>query len=146
MSLGAMNAYFAGGARLGAALGRDGALPVWFARGSSAGTVPRRSLAVVTGCSLGVLLVLAVTGQPVESTVLLTTGAFTLVYVVGTAAAVRLLPRSTWVWRGAVLSFAGTVGLLVMTGTHLVAAGLIALGALGWTFRREARPADADPA
>ena len=42
--------------------------------------------------------------------------------VVGTAAAVRLLPRSTWVWRGAVLSFAGTVGLLVMTGTHLVAA------------------------
>ena len=47
LTLGAMNAYFAGTAKLGAALGRDGALPEWFARGSEAGEVPRRSLAVV---------------------------------------------------------------------------------------------------
>ena len=31
--VGAMNAYFAGGSRLGAALARDGALPAWLARG-----------------------------------------------------------------------------------------------------------------
>ena len=31
LTVGAMNAYFAGGARLGAALGRDGSLPTWFA-------------------------------------------------------------------------------------------------------------------
>ena len=37
---------------------------------------------------------------------LLVTGAFTLVYVVGTAAAMRLLPRGTWVHRGAVVAFA----------------------------------------
>ena len=34
LSVGAMNAYFAGGARLGAALARDGSLPTWLARGS----------------------------------------------------------------------------------------------------------------
>jgi amino acid efflux transporter len=46
-----MNAYFAGAAKLGAALGRDGALPAWLARGDSAGEAPRRSLAVVSGLS-----------------------------------------------------------------------------------------------
>src|SRR5574342_736757 len=40
LTLGAMNAYYAGSAKLGAALGRDGALPVWLARGSMAGEVP----------------------------------------------------------------------------------------------------------
>ena len=48
LTIGAMNAYFAGAAKLGAALGRDGALPVWFARGSAAGEIPRRSLVVVS--------------------------------------------------------------------------------------------------
>ncbi len=31
LTMGAMNAYFAGGSKLGAALGRDGSLPAWFA-------------------------------------------------------------------------------------------------------------------
>jgi amino acid efflux transporter len=52
LSVGAINAYFGGGARLGAALGRDGSLPAWLAHGSSAGEVPRRSLAVVALGSL----------------------------------------------------------------------------------------------
>lgn len=150
LSLGAMNAYFAGGARLGAALGRDGALPTWFARGSSAGEVPRRSMAVVTAGSLATLAVVAVSGLPMETTVLMVTGAFTLVYVVGTAAAIRLLPRGTWVWRGAVLSFGSTIALLVLTGPHLAVAGLISLGALAWTVlgpgRRAAVPVAADRA
>ena len=33
LSVGAMNAYFAGTARLGAALARDGSLPAWLAHG-----------------------------------------------------------------------------------------------------------------
>ena len=102
LSVGAINAYFAGGARLGAALARDGSLPAWLAQGSTAGEVPRRSLAVVTAGSLGTLLAVAATGIPIERTMLLITGAFALVYVVGTAAAIRLLPRGTWVRRGAV--------------------------------------------
>jgi amino acid efflux transporter len=148
LSLGAMNAFFAGGARLGAALGRDDSLPAWFAHGSTAGAVPRRSLAVITAGAFATLLVVAVTGIPVERTMLLVTGAFTLVYVVGTAAAIRLLPRGTWVWRGAIVAFASTLALLGLTGRYLLPQLVLAIGAIAWTMRPAARavaPVGADP-
>jgi amino acid efflux transporter len=148
LSLGAMNAFFAGGARLGAALGRDDSLPPWFAHGSVAGQVPRRSLAVIAGGSLATLLVVTITGVPVERTMLLVTGAFTLVYVVGTAAAIRLLPRGTWVWRGAIVAFASTLVLLGLTGRYLLPQLVLAIGAIAWTMRPAARavaPGCADP-
>jgi amino acid efflux transporter len=148
LSMGAMNAFFAGGARLGAALGRDESLPPWFARGSVAGEVPRRSLAVITGGALATLLVVTITGIPVERTMLLVTGAFTLVYVVGTAAAIRLLPRGTWVWRGAIVAFASTLVLLGLTGRYLLPQLVLAVGAIAWTMRPAARavaPGCADP-
>ena len=104
LTVGAMNAYFAGGAKLGAALGRDGSLPAWFAKGGQAGQVPRRALAVTTGLSLLSLLATALLHLDLTASVLLATGAFTVVYVVGTAAAIRLLPRGTWARRGAVVS------------------------------------------
>ena len=105
LTVGAMNAYFAGGAKLGAALGRDGSLPAWFAQGGQAGQVPRRALAVTTALSLLSLLATALLHLDLTASVLLATGAFTVVYVVGTAAAIRLLPRGTWARRGAVVSF-----------------------------------------
>jgi amino acid efflux transporter len=141
LSVGAMNAYFAGSARLGAALGRDGSLPAWFSHGSQAGSIPRRSMLVVTVLSLATLGVVAAVGLRLESTLLLVTGAFTLVYVVGTAAAIRLLPRGSWVWRCAVVSFVATLGLLWMTGVHLLAALVIVVVALAWSLRAAPRAA-----
>lgn len=135
LSLGAMNAYFAGSARLGAALGRDGSLPAWFARGSTAGEVPRRSLVVVTGGALATLVGVAVSGVAVERTMLLVTGAFSLVYVVGTAAAIRLLPRGSWVRRGSMVAFASTLVLLGLTGRYLLPQLVFAAGALAWSMR-----------
>ena len=148
LSVGAMNAYFAGSARLGAALGRDGSLPTWLAHGSTPGAVPRRALLVVTGGSLGTLLVIAVLGARPESTLLLFTGAFTTVYVVGTAAALRVLPRGSAAWRCAEVSFVATLGLLGLTGRHMFASLLIAAGALAWTAltSRAAEPAVGCPA
>ncbi|CAI9417553.1 APC family permease [Nocardioides sp. T2.26MG-1] len=142
LSLGAMNAYFAGSARLGAALGRDGSLPAWFARGSTAGEVPRRSLMVVTVGALGTLGAVALTGVPLERTMLLVTGAFSLVYVVGTAAALRLLPHGTWVRRGAAVSFVSTLALLGLTGRYLLpqlVVGLASVAWMTWTGRRTGR-------
>ena len=136
LTLGAMNAYFAGSARLGAALGRDGSLPAWFGRGAAAGEVPRASLAFVTAGSLATLLVVAVTGVPLERTMFLVTGAFSLVYVIGTAAAIRLLPRRGWAWRGAVVAFVSTLALLGLTGRHLLPQVAVAAAALLWTVRR----------
>jgi amino acid efflux transporter len=147
LSVGAINAYFGGGARLGAALGRDGSLPAWLGHGSSAGEVPRRSLAVVTLGALTSLGVLTAGGLSLNAPLLATTGAFALVYAVGTAAALRLLPRGSWVRRGAAIGLVATLGLLVLTGTHLLAPALIGSGALAWTtFRRAPRPAEPAPA
>ena len=148
LTLGAMNAYFAGSARLGAALGRDGSLPAWFARGSTAGEVPRRSLLVVTGGGIATLLAIAASGVAVEHTMLLVTGAFALVYVVGTAAAVRLLPRGSWVHRGSVVAFVSSLALLGLTGRYLLPQLLFAVAALVWSARpvRPATPAAPDPA
>jgi amino acid efflux transporter len=149
LSVGAINAYFAGGARLGAALARDGSLPAWLAHGSTAGEVPRRSLAVVGLGGLTSLAVITVGGFSLNAPLLMTTGTFTLVYAVGTAAALRLLPRGTWVRRGAAVGFLATLGLLVLTGTHLLGPALIGAGALAWTAlngRRGPRPVAPAPA
>jgi amino acid efflux transporter len=120
LTMGAMNAYFAGAAKLGAALGRDGALPKWFARGSDAGAVPRRSLGVVAGLAAVSLSAVAVSGVGTKASALLTTGSFVLVYILGTAAAVRLLPKGSWSRRAAGFALVAVSGLLLMTGWYVL--------------------------
>ncbi len=82
LTLGTVNAYIAGAARLGAALAREGALPHRLF-----GSVRRSLVFVVAAAGLAELV-------PIElhTLMLLVTGGLTLVYVLGTAAAVRLLP------------------------------------------------------
>ncbi|GGW61944.1 amino acid permease [Streptomyces caelestis] len=120
LTLGTMNAYFAGAAKLGAALGRDGALPAWFSQGSSVGEVPRRSLAVVSGLSGLALTATTVADVGPQPLVLLTTGSFVTVYALGTAAALRLLPRGALPHRSALLALIAVAALLVMTGWYLL--------------------------
>ncbi len=139
LTVGAMNAYFAGGSRLGAALARDGALPAYLASGAGPGGIPRRSLTLVStlaALALGAALALDLGLKPL---MLLATGCFTLVYVLGTAAAVRLLPRGSWAWRGALVALVSTVALLVVTGIHVVWALGVAAAALGYQSWRERR-------
>jgi amino acid efflux transporter len=132
LTFGTMNAYFAGATRLGAALARDGALPAYLSTGHQRGAVPRRSLglvAVLSGLALAAAAVLDVGLAPL---MLLTTGCFTLVYVLGTAAAVRLLPRGSWAWRGAVVAMVSAVGLLAFTGPHVAWALGVAVASLAY--------------
>lgn len=120
LTLGTMNAYYAGAAKLGAALGRDGALPAWLARGSVAGEVPRRSLALVSGLAFASLLSAAVTGVGPTPLVLVTTGSFVTVYAIGVGAALRLLPRGSRGRLAAQVALVAVVTLLVMSGAYLV--------------------------
>jgi amino acid efflux transporter len=136
LTLGAMNAYFAGISRLGAALGRDGSLPAWFARGSAAGEVPRRSLAVVAGLSLAALAAVALAGVGPRLSVQVTTGSFILIYVLGTASAVKLLPRRTVAHRAAVVALGCVLILLVMTGVYVLWTLLVAGASLVYVARR----------
>lgn len=137
LTLGTMNAYFAGAAKLGAALGRDGALPPWLARGSLAGDVPRRSLAVVFALAAGMLILVAASGIGTKSLVLMTTGSLVAIYVLGTAAALRLLPRGSAAHRCAAVAFVAVVGLLALTGWYLLWPLAIAACALGYLRLRE---------
>jgi len=120
LTAGTMNAYFAGAAKLGAALGRDGALPAWFARGSEVGGIPRRSLLALAGLTLLVLAATALTHVHVDALVLMTTGAFVIVYILGTAAALRLLDAGSWGRRAALLALIFDVLLLATTGLYIL--------------------------
>lgn len=136
LTIGTMNAYFAGAARLGAALGRDGGLPGWFAQGSESGQVPRRSLAVLGLLSALALAGVAGTGIGPGLSVQLTSGSFTLVYVLGAAAAVRLLPVGSWSRRAAVVSLGAVSMLLVMTGAYVLWTLAVSVAALLYARRR----------
>jgi amino acid efflux transporter len=119
LTIGAVNAYLAGASRLGVALARDGALPARIV-----GT-PRRSLAFVTVGGLASVLL------PIDlhTSMLLVTGCFTLVYVLGTAAALKLLPAG-WSRRGAGVAFVAVVGLLVLNGPPALLSLGVAAGAI----------------
>jgi amino acid efflux transporter len=136
MTLGTMNAYFAGSSKLGAALGRDGALPAWFARGNAAGQVPRRSLGVIAGLASAALVIVYFGLVSTKGAILLSTGSFTLVYVLGMAAALKLLPRRSWAWRGSIVAFVFVIALLVLTGVYVAWAFVVAGCSLLYAWRR----------
>ena len=60
------------------------------------------------------------------------TGAVQGQLLLGTAAAVRLLPRPSWAWRGAVLSLVAVTALLWLTGWHVLAGVGIAAAGLAY--------------
>ncbi|MFD7022771.1 APC family permease [Promicromonospora sukumoe] len=141
LTVGAINVYFAGGSRMGAALARDGALPAWLA--ATPGRTPRRSLLLITAVALGTTATLAVLRLSTDAILLMATATFSLLYVVGAAAALRLLPRWGASWWCAVVSLVAALGLLVMTGAHMAGPVVAALAGLAWTVwrRRRARAA-----
>jgi hypothetical protein len=71
--------------------------------------------------------------------VLLTTGSFILVYVLSTAAAVRILPRGSRSRRGAVVAFVAVMLLLVTTGIYMLWTLVIAIAALLYEPRPPSR-------
>jgi amino acid efflux transporter len=136
VAIGVLNAYLPAFAKLGSALGRDGHLPAWFARGSEAGQVPRRALLVVGGINL-VYFVLAVsTGLNLEPFILIHTSCMVAVYALGMVAAVRLLDRWSVGWWMAVISVVLVAGLLVLAGWHLIVPAALALVALAVSLVR----------
>lgn len=134
LTFGVLNAYLAGAAKLGAALGRDGALPSWFDRGAQVGGVPRRSLAIVSGACLCSLVTVAATGVGLRPLVSMTSALLVTVYAVSVAAALRLLPRGTRHRAAALLAGSAVVALAVVTGPYLAVP--LALLALATAYAR----------
>ncbi|MER6984515.1 amino acid permease, partial [Streptomyces carpinensis] len=83
-----------------------------------------------SGLSALALAATTVTDVGPQPLVLLTTGSFVTVYALGTAAALRLLPRGSLSHRCALVALAAVAVLLVMTGWYLLWPLLVAAGAL----------------
>jgi amino acid efflux transporter len=137
LTVGAINAYFAGGSRLGASLAREGGLPQVLADPASA--IPRRSLLAISAVALGTVVVIWAAGTSTDAALLMASGTFSLLYVVGAAAALRLLPRGTWSWWAAVCSLVAALVLLGLTGAHLLGPVLFAGAGLAWSLARSRR-------
>ncbi|MFJ8018049.1 APC family permease [Streptomyces sp. NPDC096339] len=130
LSLGAVNTFIAGAARLGAALGRDGALPGRLAKGGGAGQVPRRSLtvqAVLTGACTLVAWLLPLAIDPLMR---VTSAFLAAVTAAGMAASLRLLRRGTPMWWAALVATVFTVVVMAFSGWLLVLPLLVAGGAM----------------
>lgn len=146
--LGVLNAYLPAFANLGAALGRDGHLPRWMARGAEPGRVPRRALAVVGVEMLVVTALYFALDLDLAQFVLLNTTAVAAVYALGMLAALRLLPRFGAGWWMALAALVLIAGLLVLAGPYLLWAALIAAVAVAvtvirsWASRRTRRAAE----
>jgi len=75
-----------------------------------------------------------------QTSMLLVTGCFTLVYVLGTAAALRLLPAGpSRRWAG--VAFGAVLGLLVLTGAPALLSLVVAASAVAYQAWRASRPA-----
>jgi len=74
------------------AVARDGALPRALGRVSARGGVPGRSLTLLTGLALLMLLVYYLFDFDLQTALLIPSGAAIVVYVVGSAAGIKLLP------------------------------------------------------
>jgi amino acid efflux transporter len=136
LTAGAMNAYFAGAAKLGAALSRDGALPGWLAVTGRDG-VPRRSLGLFTGLGLVAAVGFGLAGTGARPSAQLATSAFILIYVLCMAAAIKLLPRASWPRRVATVAFVAVVVLLVQAGWYIFWALAVAVAAILYDKQRD---------
>jgi len=88
---GTVNAYTAGMSRVALAVARDGALPRAFARVNRSTGAPWGSLTLLTGQSLAMLAVYYVFDVDLQTALLIPSGAAILVYILGSAAGIKLL-------------------------------------------------------
>jgi amino acid efflux transporter len=139
VTLGVMNAYLPAFGKLGAALGRDGDLPRFFAKGAADGEIPRRALALT-----GVLIVvyfglMLLNNLDLAAFILIHTSNMVAIYAAGMLAATLLLRRWSFGWWLAVVATIMTVGLLVLASTNLVVPLVLAVAAVVVTLVRRVR-------
>jgi amino acid efflux transporter len=90
LTMGTMNVYMAGSAKLAVALAADGALPGWLASGTPR-SVPLRPLAAIAGVGVGILGLLAADVVQATDLVRATSACFISVYVLALSSAVRIV-------------------------------------------------------
>lgn len=90
LTMGTMNVYLAGGAKLAAALASTGAMPRWLGRGAER-SVPLRPLALFTVAGIAIFVALAAGVVGPTNLIRSTSSLFVAVYVLTIASALRIL-------------------------------------------------------
>lgn len=139
VTVGVVNAYLPAFGKLGAALGRDGDLPRFFAKGAADGEVPRRALAL-TGVLIVVYFGFMLWNElDLTGFILIHTSNMVAIYAVGMLAATLLLRRWSFGWWLAVVATIMTAGLLVLAWANLVVPLVLAAAAIAVTVVRRIR-------
>lgn len=139
VTVGVMNAYLPAFGKLGAALGRDGDLPKFLAKGAADGEVPRRALAVTGVIILIYYGLMLANDLDLSGFILIHTSNMVAIYAAGMLAATLLLRRWSFGWWLAVVATVMTVGLLVLAWQNLLVPALLALAAVAVTVVRRWR-------
>ena len=116
LTMGTMNVYLGGSAKLAAALAEEGALPLWLA-GDAHRSVPRRPLAVIAVVCIVLLGGLVAGISSTEDLVRATSACFIAVYVLAIGSAIRILRDRIRI--AAFLALALTLALAVFSGWYL---------------------------
>lgn len=141
LTMGTMNVYMAGAAKLAAALAQSGALPRRLGADAHR-SVPRRPLAVIAVAGVTLLAGLVVGIGSAGSLVRATSALFIAVYVLALLSAIRILGGRVRV--AAVVALMASLVLAGFSGWFLVVpvgAALVSLG-LGRVLRRSVRPGE----
>ena len=146
LTMGTMNVYMGGAAKLAAALAHEGALPRWLA-GDATRSIPRRPLLVLALVGTVVLLALGAGFSSAADLVRATSACFVAVYLLSLTSAVRILAGRIRV--AAMVSLALVAVVAVFSEAFLLvplAAALLALGARVASRRRARARARPHPA
>jgi len=135
LTMGTMNVYMGGTARLAAALAQEGALPGWLGEGAPR-SVPRRPLFALGVLGTVLLLALASGFGSTADLIRATSACFIAVYVLALASAVRILRGRIRVAAAIALGLVTVVA--VFSSRFLLVPAVAALVSLG--LRRLARP------
>jgi amino acid efflux transporter len=139
LTMGTMNVYYSGAAKLAASLAQEGALPRWLA-GDAHRSVPRRPLALIALISVALIAGLVAGFSSTEELVRATSACFIAVYVLAIGSAIRILRGRMRI--AAFLALILTIALGVFSAQYLVVPAVVVVGAL--LVRRRLRIADDD--
>jgi amino acid transporter len=141
---GTMNAYTTGISRVMYATAKDGGLPRLLDRVNANTQVPDRSLMLLLGLSWTTLSLFYAFNVPLETELLIPSGAAILVYIIGSSSGIKLLKvkgaKKLFPW----ISLSISIIMLFFVGWPLFIA--LALALLGFLYRRQGHePAHVTP-
>jgi len=139
VTVGVVNAYLPAFGKLGAALGRDGDLPRFFAKGAADGEVPRRALALTAALIVVYFALMLLNDLDLTGFILIHTSNMVAIYAAGMLAATKLLQRWSVGWWLALVATVLTAGLLVLAWQNLIVPIVLAAASVAVTLVRRAR-------